>query len=119
LKQYSSKTLIDIGLVYMNTLKLFNGGSVNRGGATFTKTSTSTYYSQDFDTLDDCLAAIQDPTTTYTQNTVSSYAAVPDGKLMVPATNICCFVTMEPTVYGDTKRISPLETIVPIPTEGV
>lgn len=119
LKQYSSKTIVDIGLMQLNIIRLYDGGTANGGTVTFSATSASTYYSKDFDTLDECLAAIQDPTTTYTQKSANGYPAVPDGKLMVPATNMCCLIDLTTSTYGDTKRISPLETIEPIPTEGV
>ena len=74
------------------------------------------YMSSTMSTVEACIAALQDPNTTYTTSSNSSWGFVTDGDYMVPYSNMACFTDTNCT-EGLSRKISANETITVISTE--
>lgn len=74
------------------------------------------YLSSTMSTLEECIIALQDPTTTYSTSSNSSWGFQTDGDYMVPYTNMACFTDTDCT-EGLSRKISTTETITVISTE--
>lgn len=74
------------------------------------------YMSSTMSTVEACITALQDPTTTYSTSSNSSWGFQTDGDYMVPYTNMACFTDTDCT-EGLSRKISTAETITVVSTE--